>query len=353
LRIARYANAQDNVPVPEDVTWPALVSLLTTHHRSRCPVTPCSGKCSAKNGAAWSPADVEGRRLNDNVRAITSAVFDLDHIPEPVCEGVIRRVLAAGYAFIVHSTHSHRPPENCCLRLVLPLSRPVLPKEWPIVRMAVIRQLEIPADPGVKDLSRLYYLPDAPVGTDPIAGSGEGRALDVDALLESGRAGVIKPATAPAAIDLPPVEGQTDLDELRRLLRKVTRPESKELVRRILSGEPIAPLGQQDTTLQRVASLVTFVLPTGTPEDAVIEILRPSLQATEWLDGYDHLVEQTKLKLRRASSGKVERDAKREQESRELGEARRRAPSTPAASVESPRRTRTPTPRRRPGRLDA
>lgn len=311
MRIALYEHAQDTHPATEEVTWAELVTLLSVHRVSTCTETPCVGRrCGGKNGPAWSPVEIEGRRLNDNVRAVTAAVFDLDHIPESVADDVIARVQAAGYGFVVYSTHSNNVAAgDCCLRLVLQLSRPALPREWPTIWRSAVRQLQIPADEARKDLAGIYYLPDAPEGTEPIAGSAPGAALDVDALLEAGRAGVVATSAAVAAVDLPAVAGDTDLDALRRKLRKVTKPESREFVRRLLAGEPIAPVGKQDTTLQKVTGLLSFVLPPETPEDAVIELMRPSLQATDWQDGYEHLVEQTRIKYRRNLERRTVRDA--------------------------------------------
>jgi hypothetical protein len=106
MRIARYDNAQDNIPKVEEHDWPALVALLTQHRKSKCPARPCPGHCPAKNGPAWSPVDITDRRKNENVRAspspsstsITSSVQN---------DGSTSRRL--GYAYVLHSTHSHDP----------------------------------------------------------------------------------------------------------------------------------------------------------------------------------------------------------------------------------------------------
>jgi len=249
MRIARYDNAQDNIPKAEELDWPALVSVLTTHRRSRCAARPCPGHCPAKNGPAWSPVDITDRRKNENVRAVTVAVFDLDHL----APGDGFEIEGKGYAYVLHSTHSHDAEAgHLSLRLVMPLSRPVLPREWANVRSAAINQLQIPADPATKDLARLYYLPDAPEGTEPIADSGEGRSLDVEELLGASRSGLVTRAAAPSE---PTGDAPVDVNEIAAAIRRHARPENRALVARVLKGEPVSPphggpYGGQDNALQ-------------------------------------------------------------------------------------------------------
>ncbi|AGC44565.1 virulence-associated protein E domain-containing protein [Myxococcus stipitatus DSM 14675] len=310
MRVAFYESAQDNVPRVEDVTWPQLRALFTTHRRSQCPQSPCPSRCPAKNGPAWSPVDISERRRNENVRAVTLAVFDLDHLTAEQL-APLDELERGGYAFALHSTHSHRPPDYC-LRLIMPLSRPVLPREWPAVRTAALALLRVPADPATKDLSRLYYLPDAPEGAEPFAESTDGRPLDVDELLASARAGL--PVTASPSAPSAPMDAAsttTDQHHLGSLLRRHARPENKALIGRVLRGQPLAPRGSQDTTLQQLMSTVAFCLPTDTPDAAIVELLRPCYAATDWEQGTEHLISEALKKLHRARVRKTERDAKR------------------------------------------
>ncbi|ADO68713.1 virulence-associated E family protein [Stigmatella aurantiaca] len=320
MRVAFYESAQDNIPRVEELSWPELSARLTSHRRSQCPTTPCVRGCPAKNGAAWSPVDIVERRRTENVRAVTVAVFDLDHLTETQLS-CLDAVEQRGLAFAVHSTHSNRPPEDYCLRLAIPLSRPVLPREWAAVRQAAIRMLGLPADPATKDLARIYFLPDTPVGLEPLALSGEGMPLDVDALLALSRSGL--PAASPTlAPHLEPVDaGPADLYELRGLLRRVRKPEHVVLLRRVLAGEPLAPVGEQDTTLNALMSCAAFALPLDTPEAAVVELFRASFAATAWQEGTEHLCEQALLKLRRHRERRKVRDEARMAENRSIWEA--------------------------------
>jgi hypothetical protein len=124
LKIAFYRGAHDATPAVEDLDWPTLVQRLSTPRPTKCEKTPCLGSCWLKNGPAWAPHEISERRLNENVRAITLAVFDLDH-QKPEDLGALGTVEKSGHAFLIHSTHGHAPPHNYSFRLVMPLSRPV------------------------------------------------------------------------------------------------------------------------------------------------------------------------------------------------------------------------------------
>src|SRR5262245_55781233 len=104
-----------------ELTWSELVETLAPPFRTACAAPgvessqpSCIGKkCPAKDGEAWSPVElIEPRRSNDNVKALTAAVFDLDHLKP----GDLDRVRASltddedAYTYVIHSTHGHAPP---------------------------------------------------------------------------------------------------------------------------------------------------------------------------------------------------------------------------------------------------
>ena len=307
--------ARDAVPRLAELEWPDLVTLLTTHRASSgCSATPCTDrKCPAKlSFPAWSPVALKApRRLNENVEAVTAAVFDLDHLTEQQVD-----VLEFGsLAWLLYSTHSSKPGD-ICLRLVMPLNRPVKPDEWAAVRSAAITRHAIPADPAVKDLARLYFLPDAPAGTEPLAAACEGKPLDVDDLLASARtlpAAQITPTPA-APIDLSQVP--VDVQELAKRLRAYVGPANRALVGWVLRGEPLSPrssgpYGGQDAALQALMSTTAFCLPDTTPDDAILHLFRASFAATDWEEGTEHLCQEALKKLQRARQRKAKFDADR------------------------------------------
>lgn len=319
MRIARYDSQRDNVPRAEDLTWGQLVELLAGPPRrsNRCSSSPCADRtCPGKAGPAWSPVEIVGTRSNANVRSVTVAVFDVDKASTDVVLGMEDRLIERGLAYVMHSTHSHAPPEKWCLRVALRLSRPVKPAEWPKVRAAAIRELELPADPATGDLARIYYLPDSPIGiADPVTEAREGADLDVDALLRRPAAPAVYTPSPEAEVEVP-----TDLGELAELLRKHCSPSNRPILARVLRGEPLAKLGEQDVSLQRLMSTAAFCLPNATPDDAVLHLFEPSFAATDWKEGLEHLKREALKKLHRARERKIARDAQRAEASRAISE---------------------------------
>lgn len=185
MQIAVYANERANSPSVGEVTWPELVDSLTEYRRAACTVATCPGKdCPHKLGQAWSPVIIEGTRADKNVRAMTAAVFDLDHVKDDD-DAWLDRLTSDGVAYVLHSSHSHRA-SDLCLRLVMPLSRPVPASDWRRMWSALIDRYELPVDRVCKDLSRIYFAPSAPSDADVfVLKNVEGKPLDVDEILAS------------------------------------------------------------------------------------------------------------------------------------------------------------------------
>ena len=186
VQIAEYEADDRPVPRCRSVTWPELVSLVTSHQPTPCTPGTCRGsQCPHKKVAAWSPVVIEGSRRNANVRAVTALVVDLDHLApgDDVADGgLVDRLVASGVLWCLASSHQHAPGAPR-YRLVLALSRPVAPAEYPRLRRAVLRRLALPGDPATGDLSRIYYLPTSRAGCPPEAATAGDRPLDVDAEL--------------------------------------------------------------------------------------------------------------------------------------------------------------------------
>lgn len=275
LRCAFYESHLDNVPTSDTLSWSELAEVLTTFPEPTCTVETCAGRdCQAKYGPAWSPVDIEGPRANTNVRGLTAAVFDLDHVQD--FEGVLARI--AEYAYAIHTTHSHSIDDRC-YRLVFPLSRPVKREEWATVRATIVEALELPADPQVKDASRLYFLPTSRGGAERFARVHEGEVIDVEDVLAAAGAAPARPvAKEVVPVDLAALRAR--LSDVRRSKSSSADPRQKEqaqIIGRILDGEPLAQLGERDGTILRAMGLLAYWLPAETPWEAVLEILRPSL----------------------------------------------------------------------------
>lgn len=273
--------------------WEELGALLSTHERR-----------PEKEGPGFSPviADDDSTRANVSVRGVSVAVLDLDgpHSEgiDPITFGrIVSDVEASGLAFIIYTSHRHTA-EACKARLVFKVSRTIWPLEWPTVRAHLIRRFDLgPREPGkldtsladasTKDLSRFYYLPSAPADAQPFAAVAPGAALDIDQVLTDEQAARLTEATreqADAAVRRIAAverareasEEPIDLEGLRNVLRS-TQGANKELISRVLRGEPLAEVGGRDTSLNKTIAAIRFSVPSSTPSEAILELLRPSL----------------------------------------------------------------------------
>lgn len=350
MKIAFYESHTEPAPTVVDASWDELVGLLTETTRTECTAGLwhvvrhpdrtdifLPKDCPAKFCQAWSPVDIEGDRANTNVRAITCAVFDLDHLTLNVLRSVLEHV--DGFEYLLHSTHTPQ-----CYRLAMPLTRAVQVSEWPAFLRAVTRELDIPADPACKDLSRLFFLPTCPNGREPTIRRGAGASLDVDAVLAL--AGHVEPSKVAPLPSLD--EESADLNTLRGILvnnrrRRAgsTRPEDRErydIVGRILAGEALAAEGARDNTINQAASLLAFILPVNTCAAAVVELLRPSLAAMPCEpEGLPHWLERAEHSFTRASTRRHEQEAKRAIVNAQIKErlTRKPAPADAGASAAS------------------
>lgn len=373
MRIALYNNQEDDRATPLDLEWADLREYLGDVAATPC--APCSEpkKCPHKNRDAWSPVELAAcgacrgsgkhrgheceackgtgckTRENANVRAMTCAVIDLDHIPNARFLEILERL--EGHSVIIHSTHSHRPPNDGCYRIILELSRPVLESErgvrtfnefWRGVLATLIDAFGLPADPSCKDLSRLYFLPSIPAGLPSVFLEGEGVAVDVDALLAlRDRAGVAADREAPPTVEpdaaeiaaLPQVEA-IDLESLRDRLKRVRYRKARRagdhereryaVLDRILNGEPLAEPGARAAALNQAASIVAYCFPAGTPWEAAREVLRPCIAAmdleSEGGRGIDQALDVTRESYERAIGRRAADDAERVRKAAEIRE---------------------------------
>lgn len=233
-----YNHERDNQPSPRELTWPQLKAKYFSKHTVRN---------DKKGGMVFSPVSYEpgAKRSNENVVAVYCAVFDIEH-HGPFDE--IKEKLN-GYAFSAYSSFSHRDSDPR-YRLILPLSKPVLGGEWPVIWERLNLWLGEINDPATKDASRIYYLPSRPPGsTDYFTESGEGLPVDIDQLPElSGerqpQAKAVKSKTSTGKLGrkkeasetepLNPAEGLTKVVAQCRFMQEIAAPEQQPNVSRPL-----------------------------------------------------------------------------------------------------------------------
>lgn len=343
MRIALFLSPKDSIPKPVDVSWETLRDKLLRHKRTPC--NPCRGKdCPEKFGEAWSPADYpdSSLRADTNVRAITAAVFDLEgpeHAPLSDEEMLAVAHAVEGLRYVCHSTHTRG-----AYRLVVELSRPVQAVHWPAFYVAAIELLKLPADRTCRNPSRLFFFPTCSAhGPEPVAVAAEGKPLDVDAVLAGVRGvGGSEPSPSssrsttvagggsplpppPAPLSAPPQvsQGPIDLEPVRQSLRRQKRPASAALARKILDGLPLGVPGGtatepgRDQAVNAAASLVATAAPVMLPEEAALELLRPSITAMHCEpEGLQHWMDKARYSYQRACARRAANDAARDAERR-------------------------------------
>lgn len=146
----------------KNISWSDLVKKLS--NTTRTPETVAEYKKMAKVdrdrikdvGGFVGGTLKNGRRLKANVANRTLLTLDLDYV-----EGDIWSIIELLYDFnvVMYSTHTHTA-DNQRLRLVIPLSRPVLPEEYQAISRMVADDLGIDQfDDTTYDPERLMYWP--------------------------------------------------------------------------------------------------------------------------------------------------------------------------------------------------
>ncbi len=92
-------------------------------------------------------------------------------------------LVLGGYAYVIYSTHSHRP-EKQKYRLIVPTDRSMNPDEYAAVSRKLAEQIGLAYfDKTTFQVHRLMYLPSCSKDTKPVLGIYEGKSLNVDAVL--------------------------------------------------------------------------------------------------------------------------------------------------------------------------
>lgn len=214
---------------------------------------------TGEKGAAgkYSPAKYSAdRRRNADVVQINLLVVDYDDVPEADILAAISGPLQ-GLKYALHTTYSDvADPNSRRMRLLVELSRPVLPKEWRVFRKAVDERFGLPSDPQSLDLARFYYAPSIQVEGAPFEyldwreTTSSASPLDVDDLLadvamDSGCAQEIsyapadphEPTPSTSELNVPGVQAITRTDTVSI---DAVRDYAKSLARRppTKSGDP-------------------------------------------------------------------------------------------------------------------
>ncbi len=183
----------------------------------------CHAAVSAsKDGPGWVPGYIEpGPRTGERVAHWDVLALDIEAKAERLADGTKRLIgpkppalseMAAelelwGLAAVLHTTHTHEEPAadgdtlGPRYRVVLNLSRPMLPREIKPVGLAVAAMLGLSDCTDTKCLepARLFYLPRCPEERAHLAQSAvlNGEVLDIDAILSQAKRSAEPPPRKP------------------------------------------------------------------------------------------------------------------------------------------------------------
>ncbi len=253
----------------------------------------------------WAPIRIKegGRRQALEVLEVSALVLDLDHATWDQIEAVFVALAEDRLAFFWHTSHSHNPPDDCRIRVVVPLAEPVMARAFlPIWRAGVTRYAPA-ADPKCKDVCRAYFLPThAPDAEGFDFGSHPGRALETTFVSDS-------------PLALVPTPGSRILDrevlvDLARRWKRSTRAGMMDLAKRLerlAVGEPYAVQGERDHISFLLAERLVEAFPDLSPQ-VTADTFAQSLVAMG-LDPPDSHVARIRAKLERAQRTRQEQQA--------------------------------------------
>jgi predicted P-loop ATPase len=292
-----------------------LVEFLSCFPDPLCTFGVCRGRdCAAKQHTlCWSPVTyAEGtKRGNANVLTINYAVFDLDHISAVDFRAAKNSL--ADYEYIIHTTHSHAPGDEC-YRVIMPLSSPVFAADWAKTYTSILERLKISVD-VLPDPARIYARPTQRGGVPPLSEHNRGKTLDIS-VSETPKT---KPPTSLKVYDLKEL---TDLvrEAKNAKSRSVEKKAQAEILDRVVSGAKLADHGSRDKTLLSACGMIAYILPIDVPWEAVVEILRPSLSLMAEPEGVDHWIAEAKDMYSRALQAREKFEAQKEVERKYFAE---------------------------------
>ena len=174
LPAVRFKDERSRTPVP----WEGpLVELVGPRHVARV---------EKKGTPAFSPVVYEdgAHRGKRGIVRATALVLDFDHLTGEQAGLVDRKLRAGGWAHVACSSYSHLGggPDDHCFRVLILVSRPILPAEYESVWVAANGALGRLADANARDMSRIWFVASCPPERLEHAWvrAVDGRPVDVD-----------------------------------------------------------------------------------------------------------------------------------------------------------------------------
>lgn len=174
---------------PEYLTWEEFVDRLRKVRRTGETMAQYDGmdnlgRHKAKDGPAFVGGLIRGgRRKKENIDTRSLITLDVDHADDGF--HFATELVLGGSAYVIYSTHSHRPKKPKFRLIVLP-DRSMTPDEYAAAGRKLAEQIGMDYfDKTTFEVQRLMYFPscskDAP---DPLLEIYEGDPVSIDGLLE-------------------------------------------------------------------------------------------------------------------------------------------------------------------------
>ena len=186
MRIAVGRSRHDTNWQTQEWAWEQLTERLSRAQRTKETVAefaamPASQRADIKDVGGFVGGELHGgRRKRDTIGKRWLLTLDIDHAEGDFWDQL---TLLHDFRCVLYSTHSHTP-EHPRLRLVIELSRPTSPEEYPALGRIVASWLGIDQfDDTTYESTRLMYWPSAPSDGEYVFEQQDGPALDVDAAL--------------------------------------------------------------------------------------------------------------------------------------------------------------------------
>ncbi len=283
------------VDEPQVVTesWDALVLRFSTHRvitdKSRAPgfspavlVAPPADRPCLRHPKV-GPKRI-AHRCDSCVAAVTFLAFDADQGDEAAVAKCDAALGAAGLARLWYSSHSYSPVKSS-YRLLVPLSKPVDPRQFRWVRDGFIRSFAVPASfEAASALSNFFYAPSCPPGATPVVRAFGGAAFVpvVAARMAPRPRTFVIPEYEPPEDPVGPLDLAPARAELEKRVAYFKRRDADKArwLRRCIDGEALAEHGERNRATFVTAGVVAHALP-GRSLRELREIMAGSVEAME------------------------------------------------------------------------
>lgn len=240
VMIARFDGVTDvSAGKQVRVTWPELTKRLGTfeYHENKKAIggwSPAIFRPFCECGDEKCPGD-RGHRINENVLEVYALAFDLDKtrdgkpLDQAYADAALQRLDDLGLRYVVHTTHSHAPPDHVSLRVVVAISKPVAGHDWERFWAAAVKHIDIHVEPVCRNLGRFWFLPSCKPGHEPWSRAVDGTPLDVAAMLAT--AAPTASASTPPAPPRRDYQDAFDVTAFRALIQQY-EPGAREFSRK-------------------------------------------------------------------------------------------------------------------------